>query len=73
MEHLDGYLTFKARRVHPDAQVLKIVTGGNPPKEVWVIRRPGLEDVGLGPFFKAAKASINAMIVVKRTEEKWDE
>lgn len=73
MEHLDGYLTFKARRVHPDAQVLKIVIGGNPPTEVWVIRRPGHEDVGLGPFFKAAKASVNAMIVAKRKEDGWDE
>ncbi len=74
MEHLDGYLTFKIRRVYPDAQVFKIVTGGNPPSEVWVIRRSGVEDVGLGPFFKAAKASINALLMAYREgEEAIDE
>jgi hypothetical protein len=69
MEHIDGYLTFKIRRIHPDAQVLKTVTGGNPPTETWVIRRPGVDDVGIGPFFKAAKATINALIVGKRQED----
>lgn len=64
-EHYDPFLTRKVQEyLYPDGEVVKTIDDG----EIWVLRRNGHSPVGLGPNFKAARASINAMIRSKKAQ-----
>jgi hypothetical protein len=66
--HYDAYLTGKVQELlYPDGEVWKLHPGPEG-TEVWVLRR-GEVDIGLGPSFKAARASINKMIKNKNAKE----
>lgn len=58
-KHLDGYLTKKIRKRHPDAQVWKYVSGKD---EQWVLEIPGQEPIGIGKFFKGAHQTVEALL-----------
>lgn len=75
MEHIDGFLTGKARQIYGEgATVVKIELDGTDdrgrPKELWVVRVPNEPDVGIGGWFAAAKDTLNKLLrTAKRNKQ----
>lgn len=62
MDRIDGYLSNKAQSVWPDSLVLCV------DDRHWIIRRPGVPDVGLGDNFQAASQAAGAMLRAQRAK-----
>jgi hypothetical protein len=65
---VDGYLTNKAQGHFPTALV--ICTYPEAGGQVWLLRRAGEEDVGLGNSFGGARVALNAWMRAERRAEK---
>ena len=71
--HFDAFLTDKVQEfLSPTGEVWKLVMEDG--KEQWVLDlRNGEPEIGIGPNFSAARASINTMIRSKKAMQYQDE
>jgi hypothetical protein len=65
MEHVEGYLSGKAQFHWPGALVVRLDSHQG---ELWILRRPGLADVGLGDCFAHARMALDALRRAHKSE-----
>ena len=66
MARIEGYLSRLAQGEWPSALVIE--RGGRTAQEPdeWILERPGMEDLGLGDNFHAAKQAVHALLAAER-------
>ena len=65
MKRVDGYLSRKAQAAWPTAVVY---CDEEPQTQRWTLEREGVETVGLGSSFGAARGALYALIAAERNK-----